>query len=142
MCQELGISGFHERGEQTAGQWSCAHRKLPNTELFLARVNLYFSKSEINCYVMTHGVSSGSTGITGHSLSFSPVAPEFDPGPFLQEGDQIVTNIIHPVHMEASSVEKFQRPCATSCQGSSCRRVPWTHVAQLTPGYWELVMTP
>ena len=57
-------------------------------------VNLSFSISEINCYVMTHGVSAGSLGRAGHCLNDSPIAPEFSPRPLLQKGDQILLNII------------------------------------------------
>lgn len=46
---------------------------------------LYFSPSEINCYMMSHGVSAGFPRMTGHFLSDSPIAPEFDHRPSLQK---------------------------------------------------------
>ena len=58
--------------------------------------NLSFSIYEITCYVMTHRVSADSLEITGCCLSDSPVAPEFDPKPLLQNGDGIIPNMIFP----------------------------------------------
>ena len=45
--------------------------------------------------MMKHGVSAGLPGITGRSND-SIVAPEFDPRPLLQKGDQILPDIICP----------------------------------------------